>query len=149
MAPKTKIPFKGKVRDDYLDLVMKFPLTSLKSEQQFESAQAVLDELLAKEKLNAGEEMYLDALGDLVAAYEDAHYPIAPASDADMLRHLMEAKGVTQADVHQDTGLAKSPISDVLAERSPPIGSPRRKCRPTATARRRIGRGTNRRSCSG
>ena len=40
--------------------------------------------------------MYLDALSDLVAAYEDEHYPIEPASDADMLRHLMEAKGVTQ-----------------------------------------------------
>jgi HTH-type transcriptional regulator / antitoxin HigA len=42
-------------------------------------------------------------------------YPIAPASDADMLRHLMEAKGVTQADVHRDTGQAKSSISEVLA----------------------------------
>jgi HTH-type transcriptional regulator/antitoxin HigA len=117
MATKTAIPFKGKVRDDYLDLVMKFPLTSLKSEEQFAAAQAVLDELLAKEKLNVGEEMYLDALSDLVAAYEDTHYPIAPASDADMLRHLMEAKGVTQADVHRDTGLAKSSLSEVLAGR--------------------------------
>lgn len=119
MATKTAIPFKGKVRDDYLDLVMKFPLTSLKSEEQLEAAQEVLDELLAKEKLNAGEEMYLDALSDLVAAYEDTHYTIAPASDADMLRHLMEAKGVTQADVHRDTGLAKSSISEVLAGRKP------------------------------
>ena len=95
--------------------MVKFPLTSLKSEEQFQAAQAVLDELLAKGKLNAGEEMYLDALSDLLASYEDAHYPIAPASDADMLRHLMEAKGVTQADLHRDTGLAKSSISEVLA----------------------------------
>ena len=61
--------------------------------------------------------MYLDALSDLVASYEDAHYPIEPASDADMLRHLMEAKGVTQAELHRDTGLAKSSISEVLAGR--------------------------------
>ena len=73
----------------------------------------VLDELLAKGKLTTGEEMYLDALSDLLASYEDAHYPIAPASDADMLRHLMEAKGVTQANLHRDTGLAKSSISEV------------------------------------
>lgn len=119
MATKNTTPFKGKVRDDYLDLVVKFPLTSLKSEEQLQDAQAVLDALLAKEKLTAGEEMYLDALSDLVAAYEDAHYPIAPASDADMLRHLMEAKGVTQADLHRDTGLAKSSISEVLAGRKP------------------------------
>jgi HTH-type transcriptional regulator / antitoxin HigA len=43
---------------------------------------------------------------NLVAAYEDAHYPIEPASVADMLRHLMEAKGVTQAELHRNTGLA-------------------------------------------
>ncbi|MHB8901582.1 MAG: helix-turn-helix domain-containing protein [Thermoguttaceae bacterium] len=34
-----------------------------------------------------------------------------------MLRHLMEAKGVTQADVHRGTGLAKSSTSEVLAGR--------------------------------
>lgn len=119
MATKTTRQFKGKVRDDYLDLVAKFPLTSLKSEEQLQDAQAVVDELLAKAKLTTGEEMYLDALSDLVAAYEDAHYPIAPASDADMLRHLMEAKGVTQADLHRDTKLAKSSLSEVLAGKKP------------------------------
>ncbi|MGO8751743.1 MAG: helix-turn-helix domain-containing protein [Thermoguttaceae bacterium] len=117
MATKTSSQFKGRARDDYLGLVVKFPLASLKSEEQFQDAQAVLDELLAKGKLGAGEEMYLDALSDLVASYEDAHYPIAPASDADMLRHLMEAKGVTQAELHRDAGLAKSSISEVLAGR--------------------------------
>ena len=117
MATKSSSQFKGKVRDDYLELVLKFPLTSLKSEEQFQDAQAVIDELLAKGKLRVGEEMYLDALSDLVASYEDVHYPIEPASDADMLRHLMEAKGVTQAEIHRDTGLAKSSISEVLAGR--------------------------------
>jgi HTH-type transcriptional regulator/antitoxin HigA len=117
MATRASSQFKGKVRDDYLELVLKFPLTSLKSEGQFQDAQAVIDELLAKGKLSVGEELYLDALSDLVASYEDAHYPIEPASDADMLRHLMEAKGVTQAELHRDTGLAKSSISEVLAGR--------------------------------
>jgi HTH-type transcriptional regulator/antitoxin HigA len=119
MAGKTSPPLQGKVRDDYLELVMEFPLASLKSEGQFQAAQAVMDAVLAKGKLSAGEEMYLDALSDLVAAYEDAHWPIEPASDADMLRHLMEAKGVTQAELHRDTGLAKSSISEVLAGRRP------------------------------
>jgi HTH-type transcriptional regulator/antitoxin HigA len=117
MATKTSSQFKGKIRDDYLELVLKFPVISLKSEEQFQDAQAVIDELLARKKLSVGEEMYLDALSDLVASYEDAHYPIEPASDADMLRHLMEAKGVTQAELHRDTGLAKSSISEVLADR--------------------------------
>ena len=63
--------------------------------------------------------MYLDALSDLVAAYEDAHHAIEPASDADMLRHLLEAKGVTQAQLSNKTGLAKSSVSEVLAGKRP------------------------------
>ncbi|MFN3161708.1 MAG: type II toxin-antitoxin system HigA family antitoxin [Rubinisphaera brasiliensis] len=107
--------FKGKVRNDYLDLIMKFPLTSIRSDDDLEAAQDVMDQLIAKGDLSSGEELYLDALSDLVAAYEDDHHAIAPASDADMLRHLMEAKGVNQADLHRCTGIAKSTISEVLA----------------------------------
>jgi HTH-type transcriptional regulator / antitoxin HigA len=118
MVTKTS-QFKGKVRDDYLELVLKFPLASLRSEKQFQNAQSVIDQLLVKGKLSVGEDMYLDALSDLVASYEDVHYPIEPASDADMLRHLMDAKGVTQAELHRHTGLAKSSISEVLANRKP------------------------------
>jgi HTH-type transcriptional regulator / antitoxin HigA len=36
-----------------------------------------------------------------------------------MLRHLMEAKSVTQAQLSQDTSLPKSSISEVLAGRKP------------------------------
>lgn len=36
---------------------------------------------------------YLDALSDLVGTYEDEHHALKPASDVDMLRHLMEARG--------------------------------------------------------
>ena len=74
-----------------------------------------MDQLLTKGELDDGEEMYLDALSDLAAAYEDEYHAIAPASDADMLRHLMEAKDVTQSQLSRETGIAKSTISEVLA----------------------------------
>jgi HTH-type transcriptional regulator / antitoxin HigA len=117
MAIRTKFRLTGKQRDSYLELVQMFPLTSLRSDEHLETAQAVLDELLAKRDLDEGEHLYLDGLSDLVADYEDEHHPIAPASDADMLRHLMDAKGVTQAQLHRDTGIAKSTISEMLAGR--------------------------------
>lgn len=52
-------------------------------------------------------------------AHEDAHHAIEPASDADMLRHLLEEKRVTQAQLSMETGLAKSSISEVLAGKKP------------------------------
>ena len=119
MATKTKFGLKHKDRDSYLELVLEFPLTSIKSEEHLSVAQDIMDELLSKGKLSHGEEMYLDALSDLAAAYEDEHHPIDPASDADMLRHLMEAKGVTQVEVSQEAGISKSTISEVLSGKRP------------------------------
>ena len=119
MSGKTKFSLKGAGRDSYLVLVLAFPLASIKSDEQLQEAQKVMDRLLARGDLDDGEEMYLDALSDLVAAYEDEHYAIEPASDADMLRHLMEARGVTQAQLSRETAIPKSTISEVLAGKKP------------------------------
>ncbi len=119
MATKTRFGLKRKDRDSYLELVLAFPLASIKSDEHLAEAQKVMDRLLGKGVLDDGEEMYLDALSDLVAAFEDAHYAIEPASDADMLRHLLQAKGVTQAQLSKETGLAKSSVSEVLAGKRP------------------------------
>jgi len=119
MSTKTKYRLKGKQRDAYLELVLAFPLTSIRSDVHLIAAQKVMDSLLAKRKLNEGESLYLDALSDLVGTYEDEHYAIAPASDADLLRHFLESKGVSQADLHRETSLPKSTISEVLAGKKP------------------------------
>lgn len=115
----TKVSARPLKLSKYMTLVAEFPLVSIRSERQLDGAQAVIDRLLAKGKLDAGEEMYLDALSDLVAAYEDVHYPIQPASDADMLKHLLDAKGINQAELHRQTGLPKSTISEVLSGKKP------------------------------
>jgi len=119
MATTTSRRFTGKVRDDYLNLIQKSPLTSVRSDDDLNAAQKVMDRLLAQGVLSRGEELYLDALSDLVAAYEDNHHPIPPASDADMLRHLMETKGVSQIELHRGTKIAKSTISEILNGKNP------------------------------
>jgi HTH-type transcriptional regulator/antitoxin HigA len=106
-------------KDTYLKLIQELPLVSIKSEKHLDVAQAMIDHLTDKKKLDGGEQAYFDALCDLVVVYEDQHHRIPAASDADLLRHLMEAKGVTQIQLHNDTGLAKSGISEVLAGKKP------------------------------
>ena len=119
MPFKTKFGLTGKDRDSYLERVLAFPLASIRCDEHLAEAQEVMDGLLAKRERDEGEETYLDALSDLVAAYEDAHHAIPPASDAEMLRHLMEARGVTQAELSKQTRLAKSSVSEVLAGKKP------------------------------
>ncbi|HVC95229.1 MAG TPA: helix-turn-helix transcriptional regulator [Pirellulales bacterium] len=119
MTTKTQFRLKGKSRDSYLELVLDFPLASIKSDDHLAEAQRMMDQLLARGALDEGEETYLDALSDLVGAYEDEHHSIEPASDADMLRHLLDAKGVSQIQLSRDAGLPKSTISEVLAGKKP------------------------------
>jgi HTH-type transcriptional regulator/antitoxin HigA len=41
----------------------------------------------------------LDVLTDLIAAYESRHHALPRATGVDVLRHLMEANGLTQSDL--------------------------------------------------
>lgn len=119
MIAKTRFGLRGKTRGTYLELVAAFPLVSIKSEEHLEEAQSVMDRLLTRGPLDRGTETYLDALSDLVAAFEDSRCPIAPTTAAEMLRHLMEAREITQARLSRETAIPKSSISAVLAGKKP------------------------------
>jgi HTH-type transcriptional regulator/antitoxin HigA len=117
MAGSTKFRLRAKDHDSYLKLVISFPLKSIESDEHLEAASGVIDNLLAQDRLDHGAEIYLDALSDLISTYEEKHHSIPPATDAEMLRHLLEMKGVTQAEVSRDTKIPKSSLSEILAGR--------------------------------
>ncbi|MBC7854715.1 MAG: helix-turn-helix domain-containing protein [Pirellulaceae bacterium] len=119
MAARTKFTLREKQKGSYLCLIVAFPLASIHSDEHLEASEKVMDRLLAKGNLDEGEDMYLDALSDLVAAYEDEHHSISPASDAEILLHLMESKGINQSQLHRDAAIPKSTISEVLAGKKP------------------------------
>lgn len=98
------------------ELVRRFPLRPIRSDEELDRAVAVIDGLLAQAARDADADDYLDVLGDLVEKYESTHHPIAPVSDAEMLRFLIaDAKGVSQAQVAAETGIPESTISEVLS----------------------------------
>lgn len=105
---------REEVRDLYFNLVRRFPLRPIRSDNELNGAVAVIDSLLDRQDLAAEEQDYLEVLGDLVKQYESESHPMAPISDAAMLRHLIEAKGVSQTTVSEATGIAESTISEVL-----------------------------------
>jgi HTH-type transcriptional regulator/antitoxin HigA len=61
MATKSWFGNRHKDRDSYLELVLVFPLASIRSEAYLVEAQKVMDRLLANGELDGGQEMYLDA----------------------------------------------------------------------------------------
>jgi HTH-type transcriptional regulator/antitoxin HigA len=94
--------------------VQTFPLVVIRDDGRLDEALAFMERLLARD-LDDGEVQYLDTLGELVAAYESRHHALPHASDADMLRHLLESRGVNQSRLAEATGVAKSTISEILS----------------------------------
>jgi HTH-type transcriptional regulator/antitoxin HigA len=105
----------GKIEDRYLDLVRRFPLRPLRAGRDLDAAIAMIDSLIDLPKLTVPERDYLDVLSDLVEAYEAEKVPMRPVGDSDLLRFLIEQKGVTQIEVATGAGIAGSTISEVLA----------------------------------
>jgi HTH-type transcriptional regulator/antitoxin HigA len=105
----------GNVKDRYLELVRQFPLRPIRSDEELDEAVRMVDSLLNRRDLASEEEDYLEVLGDLVERYEAQAHPMAPVSDAEMLCHLIEARGASQTEVSEATGIADSTISEVLS----------------------------------
>lgn len=99
--------------DSYYELVKRFPLTHIRDEAHLDAAQEVIDRLL-EDELDRGGREYLDALTDLVETYEDEYHPIPDASEADVLRFLMESNGLSQARLAKAVGISQSTLSAVL-----------------------------------
>jgi len=90
-------------RDEYLELVRRFPLRPIRSEAQLRAAHAMIDELttIPEEKLTRDQADYLEVLGDLASAYEDRIMSpeLASVSGLDVLNHLMEANDMSASDL--------------------------------------------------
>jgi HTH-type transcriptional regulator/antitoxin HigA len=77
-------------------------------------ANEMIDSLIIRGDLDSGEQDYLDILTDIVERYEADVHPMARVSDAVMLRHLIDARGVTQSKLAADVKIQMSTISEVL-----------------------------------
>jgi HTH-type transcriptional regulator/antitoxin HigA len=99
---------------DAAALNRQFPLRPIRSDEELSRAQSIIDSLLDK-----GDDVdhYLDVLSDLVRKYETETHPIQPVSAEQMLRHILESRELTQAEVARGAGIAEPTISAVLAGR--------------------------------
>jgi HTH-type transcriptional regulator/antitoxin HigA len=111
---QTESAAAGVVDAKYLALIRRFPLRPIRTDAELDAASAIIDELTVRDDLSPAEADYLDVLGDLVEKYEDEHVEMPHVSDAQMLRSLMDEKGVSQADVVRGAGISKTVLSLVL-----------------------------------
>lgn len=100
----------------YANLVVKVLPTAIRSEEEYDNMIANIDELMSKPEnaLSPEEDRLLETLAVLVEAYEDEHYPIPDSSPDEILRFLMEDRGLKQSDllsVFGSSGIASEVVN--------------------------------------
>jgi HTH-type transcriptional regulator/antitoxin HigA len=114
-SAKTQPPARPRERflASYYPLVRKFPLEPIRDDAHLHQALAMVERLL-KRDLDEGADSYLRVLTGLIEAYESKAFPIADASEADVLRELMRLNGLSQTALGAKVGIAQPTISAVL-----------------------------------
>lgn len=98
----------------YAELLRKCPLRPIKSEKQLDRAITMIEGLIDQRKRTKTENDYVEVLSLLVHEYEGIYYPIEEIHGVPWLACLIEAKGVTQKDVANATGMSPGTLSEIL-----------------------------------
>ena len=113
MVGRTILGFDG---GEYLGLVEQFPPVKIRTAEQAKATESQIEELLAQPKLSRAEEPYVDLLSDLLADWEDATVKIPDIDGVELLRALLEDRGLRQKDL-VGVFATESVASEVIAGR--------------------------------
>ena len=93
-------------------------MKAIETEKQYEAALETIDKLMVKvgdnHSFDNPDFLMMDKLSDLVADYEDKHYPIATPKLIDVIKLRMYEMGLKQSDLAEKLGVPKSRISEYL-----------------------------------
>lgn len=109
----------------YLELVRRHPLVEILTEDELDRATEMINSLggIRDPETDA----YRVTLAILIERYEDDRYPIGGGSGpAEMVKFLMESRGVDLARMAAETGLPSATLAEITAGRRG-IGEPARR----------------------
>lgn len=94
-------------------------MAQIKTEKEYEAAMKRIDELLPltwRDNVpeDSPENIELNLLSDLVAEYEDVHYPIAAPSLVEVLKLRLYEMGLTQKNAAELLGISSPRMSEIM-----------------------------------
>ena len=101
----------------YAELLGQFEPRPIRSKAVLEKTFKLIDKLMSKPELSRAESEMLELLSMLVEQYESRDNPTPQVSAADMLEHLIESRGITNATLAFETSVPRSIVTDILAGR--------------------------------
>lgn len=91
------------IRDDYLELIKRFPLAPIRDDGQLREAYKVIEELsiVDEDRLSDGQADYLEVLSDLTIKYEQTQHPmeLSQMDSIDVLKYLLEENHLSASDL--------------------------------------------------
>ena len=99
-------------------------MTRIQNELQYQSAMARIEELLKivnnDTPVEDKDSVELVLLSELVADYEDVHYPIEKPTLTDVIKLRMYEMGLSQSSLAAMLGMNQSKISEIMSCKSEP-----------------------------
>jgi HTH-type transcriptional regulator / antitoxin HigA len=96
------------VTDDYLKLVLQFPLRPIRTASQYDDSRRIHLELMSRADTDLNEEEldYVQVLGHLIREYDEAHSTLRrkKSSPIQRLKFLMEENGMNTIDLGKLVG---------------------------------------------
>lgn len=100
-------------------------MAQIKTEKEYEAAMSRIEELLPltwgdNVPEDSPENIELSLLSDLVAEYEDAHYPVAAPSLIEVLKLRMYEMGLSQKHAAELLGISSPRMSEIMHGKTEP-----------------------------
>jgi len=103
---------------NYDSLLLEYKPRPIRNERDHARALRQIDKIMRRgPKLPRAESELVEVLATLIENYESVAQPTPQVSPADRLAHLIDARGVTNAEVAAATGIPRSTITNVIAGR--------------------------------
>lgn len=93
-------------------------LKPIKTEEEYSAAMKEIDRLWDTVESGTPDGDYFDVLFMLVESYEKEHYPIEPPDPIEAIKHYMESRGLTNADLVPYLGSSPR-VSEILNRKRP------------------------------
>ena len=93
------------------------------TEEQCRYALARVEALLSRmedETMSAPEEQELAIMSDVVASYEEEHYPLESLTLGELISYALKEQGKSQAELARELGISPSRVSDFVNDKSEP-----------------------------
>jgi len=100
--------------DSYAELLARVAPASMTSEADAEAVRRQIDGLIDQGARSPEERKLLSLLGDLMLAWEGDRYDLPAASPSEVIRELLDARGMRQGELVGQVFLTKAIASEVL-----------------------------------